>query len=105
MGFWACKAGASSSGDGPSAMHGMRKAALLAGVAMIAFGLGAPLQAQEADEQAQSQEPAETASETRTTVLDKLTVVSRTDESAIDTMASVSHVGQEQLERRMASTP
>jgi len=40
-----------------------------------------------------------------TTQLDQITVVSRTEESAIETMASVSHVGEEQLERRMAATP
>ncbi len=40
-----------------------------------------------------------------TTQLDQITVVSRTGESAIETMASVSHVDQEQLERRMAATP
>lgn len=39
------------------------------------------------------------------TALDQITVVSRTDETAIETMASVSHVDQEQLERRMATTP
>ena len=38
------------------------------------------------------------------TALDQITVVSRTDETAIETMASVSHVDQEQLERRMATT-
>lgn len=42
---------------------------------------------------------------TGTTQLDQITVVSRTEESAIETMASVSHVGEEQLERRMAATP
>ena len=40
-----------------------------------------------------------------TTQLDKITVVSRTGESAIEQMASVSHVDQEQLDRRMATTP
>jgi hemoglobin/transferrin/lactoferrin receptor protein len=38
------------------------------------------------------------------TQLDQITVVSRTGESAIEQMASVSHVDQEQLERRMATT-
>ena len=32
-------------------------------------------------------------------------MVSRTGETAIETMASVSHIDQEQLERRMATTP
>lgn len=39
------------------------------------------------------------------TALDQITVVSRTDESPIETMASVSHIDQEQLERRMGTTP
>jgi len=39
------------------------------------------------------------------TQLDQITVVSRTGESAIEQMASVSHVDQEQLDRRMAATP
>ncbi len=39
------------------------------------------------------------------TALDRITVVSRTDETAIEQLASVSHVDQEQLERRMATTP
>src|SRR5690606_2188237 len=41
----------------------------------------------------------------RVTVLDTITVVSRTDETAIESLASVSQVSGEQLERRMASTP
>jgi hemoglobin/transferrin/lactoferrin receptor protein len=41
----------------------------------------------------------------KTTRLDKITVVSRTGESAMETMASASHVDQKQVERRMASTP
>jgi hemoglobin/transferrin/lactoferrin receptor protein len=41
----------------------------------------------------------------KTTRLDKITVVSRTGESAMETMASASHVDQEEIERRMASTP
>ena len=39
------------------------------------------------------------------TPLDKITIVSRTGETAIEQMASVSHVDQEQLDRRMAATP
>ncbi len=38
------------------------------------------------------------------TQLDKITIVSRTGETAIEQMASVSHVDQEQLERRMSTT-
>lgn len=47
----------------------------------------------------------QTAPAAGTTQLDKITVVSRTGETAIEQMASVSHVDQEQLDRRMATTP
>lgn len=106
MGFWACDADASSSGAA-AATSGLRKAALLAGVAITVFGLVTPLLAQEVEKQAeqQAQQPADADAAARTTVLDKLTVVSRTGESAIGTLASVSHVDQEQLQRRMATTP
>ncbi|WP_287298409.1 TonB-dependent receptor plug domain-containing protein, partial [Mesorhizobium sp.] len=39
------------------------------------------------------------------TLLDQILVVSRTGETAIDSLASVSYVDQEQLQRRMATTP
>ncbi|MDX8516007.1 TonB-dependent hemoglobin/transferrin/lactoferrin family receptor [Mesorhizobium captivum] len=39
------------------------------------------------------------------TLLDKILVISRTGETAIQSLASASHVDQEQLERRMATTP
>ncbi|GHC75725.1 TonB-dependent hemoglobin/transferrin/lactoferrin family receptor [Limoniibacter endophyticus] len=38
------------------------------------------------------------------TLLDRITIVSRTGESAIEQMASVSHVGPEEIQRRQAST-
>lgn len=109
MGSLACN-GAATWSDGNEAMEAFRtrakrSAALMAGVAAIACGLSTPLLAQEAEEPTATQEPADTNAEARTTVLDKITVVSRTNETAIDTMASVSHVGEEQLQRRMASTP
>lgn len=39
------------------------------------------------------------------TQLDRITIVSRTGETAIEQMASVSHVDRKQLERRMAASP
>jgi hemoglobin/transferrin/lactoferrin receptor protein len=59
------------------------------------------------DGQAAGQEQAaqQTAPATGATQLDKITIVSRTGETAIEQMASVSHVDQEQLDRRMATTP
>ena len=80
-------------------------ATLLSGVAMMAL-YPAPAGAQDATEQPAAQEqPAEQAKKDGATLLDKITVVSRTGETAIETMASVSHIDQEQLERRMATTP
>jgi hemoglobin/transferrin/lactoferrin receptor protein len=82
-----------------------RSAALLAGVATLAIGM-ATAQAQDAGNPAPRQETTETVTtDVGVTLLDEITVVSRTSETAIDTMASVSHVGEEQLARRMAATP
>lgn len=85
--------------------------ALTAGVAVTALLSGASL-AQEAAKPAtqaatQNGQPAE-ADKTETqssTLLDKIMLISRTGESAIKALASVSHVDQEQIDRRMAATP
>jgi hemoglobin/transferrin/lactoferrin receptor protein len=79
-----------------------------AALALTAAGQGGAL-AQQARENTQA-EPAQNdtqpkAETSKTTRLDRITVVSRTGESAMETMASVSHVDQEAIERRMASTP
>jgi hemoglobin/transferrin/lactoferrin receptor protein len=93
----------------------LRKSILLAGVAALGV-LAAPAQAQQAapqptgaqpaatgqpDEQAQS----EAAKDQSTTTLDRILVVSRTGETSIESLASTSQVDQEQIDRRMASTP
>ncbi|HEY4193545.1 MAG TPA: TonB-dependent receptor plug domain-containing protein, partial [Mesorhizobium sp.] len=39
------------------------------------------------------------------TLLDKILVISRTGETAIESLSSSSHVDKEQLDRRMATTP
>ncbi|MCB1468658.1 MAG: TonB-dependent receptor plug domain-containing protein, partial [Rhizobiaceae bacterium] len=39
------------------------------------------------------------------TVLDEILVSSRTGDTSIETLGSASHVDQEQIERRMSSTP
>lgn len=39
------------------------------------------------------------------TLLDRITITSRTGETPVETMASVSHVGEERLAARMATTP
>lgn len=94
-------------GNGMKRRAGARTALLLAGVATIALG-SAPAQAQETNQQ-QADQAQQTAQplpdDTGATVLDTITVVSRTGETAIETMASVSQVSGEQLERRMATTP
>lgn len=56
--------------------------------------------------QTMAQESADAVLDTESTIiLDRITIVSRTNETPIETMGSVSQVDQEQLERRMASTP
>src|SRR5689334_10014718 len=104
-------------GRGADALPLKRRMALLAGVASLAL-VGGPALAQEQQLPAQAQEQASTAEQqgenkpeegtvnaAGNTVLDQITIVSKTGESAIDTMASVSHVDQAQIERRMAVTP
>ncbi|TGR59965.1 TonB-dependent receptor, partial [Mesorhizobium sp. M2D.F.Ca.ET.223.01.1.1] len=67
-------------------------------------------QAQQAAQPAASQ-PADQAKKTNEkasgdeTFLDKILVISRTGEMAIQSLASTSHVDKEQLDRRMATTP
>lgn len=85
-------------------------AALLAGAAAIAL-LTPSANAQQAAQTATDRQQAEQAQAPEqpaaagATLLDQILVVSRTGETAIDSLASVSHVGQEQLQRRMATTP
>lgn len=86
-----------------------RAALLLTGVAALALTFGIAHAQEATTEPAATTEPgptqqAEPASGS-TTQLDQITVVSRTEETAIETLASVSHVDQEQIARRMASTP
>lgn len=93
-----------SKSDRPGVKN-LRSATLLAGVASLVIGFGGA-QAQEATVSEPNQEATESVRpETGVTLLDQITVVSRTNETVIDTMGSVSHVGEEQLARRMASTP
>lgn len=70
--------------------------AALGGAAVLTIYSVQGLSAQEAQNQAQP---------TGTTLLDRITVVSRTDETPIETMASISHIGEERLEQRLATTP
>ncbi|MDX8505849.1 TonB-dependent receptor plug domain-containing protein, partial [Mesorhizobium captivum] len=84
-------------------------AILMAGAAAITLGVPAakaqqaaqPATGQHADQKKKADE--KTAAEG--TLLDKILVISRTGETAIQSLASASHVDQEQLERRMATTP
>ncbi|MER9854382.1 MULTISPECIES: TonB-dependent hemoglobin/transferrin/lactoferrin family receptor [unclassified Mesorhizobium] len=93
---------------GRSAANGA--AALLASVAAIALSAqlaNAQQAAQPADQQTDQTKKAdeEKAAQAGATLLDKILVISRTGETAIESLASTSHVGQEQLDRRMATTP
>lgn len=91
---------------GRSAASGV--AAFLASVAAIA--LSAPsAHAQQAtqptNEQADQSKKTDQAAPAGATLLDKILVLSRTGETAIESLASASHLDQEQLDRRMATTP
>ena len=84
-------------------------AVLLAGAAVIAL-LTPPASAQHAAQPAADQptrpgKPKTQAAPAGVTLLDKILVISRTGETAIESLASASHVDQEQLDRRMATTP
>lgn len=84
--------------------------ALLASVAAIALSAPsahAQQATQPAGEQTDQSKKAdqEKAAPAGATLLDKILVLSRTGETAIESLASASHVGQEQLDRRMATTP
>lgn len=89
-----------------------RLAALTAGVALAALSTVAA-QAQQADRSASSQADEQSGQDKArnkaknaegVTLLDRILLVSRTGETAIQSLSSSSHVDQEQLERRMAST-
>ncbi|RVB66215.1 TonB-dependent receptor, partial [Mesorhizobium sp. M7A.F.Ca.CA.002.04.1.1] len=89
---------------GRSAANGA--AALLASVAAIALSAqlaNAQQAAQTTDQTKKAEE--EKAAPAGATLLDKILVISRTGETAIESLASASHIGQEQLDRRMATTP
>ncbi|WP_352778572.1 TonB-dependent receptor plug domain-containing protein [Mesorhizobium sp. M0571] len=89
-----------------------KMAALLAGAAAIPL-LATPAGAQQAAQPATDQQQADPAQQPEqakpapagTTLLDKILILSRIGETAIESLASASHVDQEQLERRMATTP
>lgn len=96
----------SRAGLGESAAFKNRTTALLTGVAAFALSITAA-----SAQQAQNTPQLATQPTVVTTgnndgsviVLDQITIVSRTGESAIDTLASVSQVSGEELERRMAN--
>lgn len=73
---------------------------LLCGTALVPLLLSDFSNAQEAEAL-----PKRVESQNDNTTLDRITVVSRTGETPIETMASVSQVSGEQLARRMAATP
>jgi hemoglobin/transferrin/lactoferrin receptor protein len=89
-----------------AARHGGVCAALMASVAAISLSatLAHAQQAGESDQE-QQEEAQPSADSGGATLLDRILLLSRTGESSIESLASASHVDQEQLERRMASTP
>ncbi|CCV14437.1 TonB-dependent heme/hemoglobin receptor family protein [Mesorhizobium sp. STM 4661] len=101
-------------GDAGPAHRSMARtmAALLAGAAAISL-LTAPAGAQQAsaqqgpgEQQTDQAKQAESAqAPAGATLLDQILVISRTGETAIESLSSTSHVDQEQLDRRMATTP
>jgi hemoglobin/transferrin/lactoferrin receptor protein len=107
---------ASSDNDGSVAIYERkaRSRLLLASVAALALGVGTASAQDSGNPNTADQAPAQDASNPAATTplipagvataLDRITVVSRTGESAIEQMASVSNVDQDQLERRMATT-
>ncbi|TJW13213.1 MAG: TonB-dependent hemoglobin/transferrin/lactoferrin family receptor [Mesorhizobium sp.] len=105
---WGRLAGGNAGPAHRSMAKGM--AALLAGAAAITV-LAPPAKGQQAVQTDQQQtDPSEKADEAKpsvagATLLDKILILSRTGETAIESLASASHVDKEQLERRMATTP
>jgi hemoglobin/transferrin/lactoferrin receptor protein len=96
--FEGARSGLARGGQSESGVAGAPTLASSGGVTSICLAAGAA-SAQETDPTAE--EPT-TAAGTR---LDRITVVSRTGETPIEIMGSVSQVDEEQLERRMAATP
>ncbi|MDX8521200.1 TonB-dependent receptor plug domain-containing protein [Mesorhizobium sp. VK23D] len=84
-------------------------AALLAGAATIALCMPAAKAQQAAqpaaDQQTDQAKKTEEKPAGDSTLLDKILVISRTGETAIQSLASASHVDRKQLDRRMATTP
>lgn len=85
---------------------GRRTALLLAGVAALALMTSAARAQDAGATQPAASESAQQAEQAPagTTQLDQITVVSRTGETAIDTLASVSQIDQEQIARRLATS-
>ncbi len=78
--------------------------ALLGGIAAasLSASLAQAQQAAQPPAQADGQAAPESSGDT---LLDKILLTSRTGETAIESLSSSSHVDQEQLDRRMATTP
>ncbi|MDI6026226.1 TonB-dependent hemoglobin/transferrin/lactoferrin family receptor [Corticibacterium sp. UT-5YL-CI-8] len=95
----------SRAGWGETAAFKRRTVALLTGVAAFTLGVTAA-SAQQAPNTTLTTEPTVVTTgenDGSVIILDQITIVSRTGESAIDSLASVSQVSGEELERRMAN--
>jgi hemoglobin/transferrin/lactoferrin receptor protein len=101
---WARRTSAGTT-DRPAA-NGL--AVLLASAAAVALltSSASAQQAQPKTDQQPNKKPGDAKPDTAgVTLLDKILILSRTGETAIESLASASHVDKEQLERRMATTP
>jgi len=81
-----------------------RKALLVYGTALAVLAPATMTPALAQEEKAQAEQVQEKASGETPTLLDRITIVSRTGETALETLASVSQISGDELERRMATT-
>ena len=80
------------------------KSLLLASAAFLTL-TSVPAIAQQAPADPQTDASAQSSTEGGVTMLDEVLVSSRTGDTALETLGSASHVDQQQLDRRMATTP
>ncbi|ODT31410.1 MAG: hypothetical protein ABS35_05015 [Kaistia sp. SCN 65-12] len=78
------------------------KELMLAGVAAVALTNAAMAQDAASEQASAETQPEQARPAGNVTLLDKILILSRTGETAIESLSSSSHVDQEQIERRMA---
>lgn len=80
------------------------KELMLAGVAAVALTNAAMAQDAASEQASPETQPEQARPAGNVTLLDKILILSRTGETAIESLSSSSHVDQEQIERRMATS-